>query len=207
MRSKDESKFKIIADEIKRFLIAKGRIPSQKEISNSVGLGKTAVCRYLKAMREKGMIEGSGREISTRETQLVSIPIVDSLQDSSHTYDNATINDFVFVSRKIYGDGEIGIIRAIDDSMSLSNINLNNFIMIRRQKDAAYGQIVLVFSKGKFYLRRLTYDTGQKATRLTSESQSYYADISEYEIRGVAISVIAHFDEDIIKRYMHQMTL
>lgn len=207
MRVKDETKYKLIADEIKRFMIVRGRIPTQRELSSKVGLGKTAVYRYLKSMKEKGLIEGSGKEISTKETQLISVPIVDSLYDSKHVYDNANIEDYIFISRKIYGEGQFGLVRVIDDSMSKNNIVPNNFLIVRRQKNAEIGQIVLVKSTDRHYLRRLIYDEKQKCQKLASESYTAYEEVTQYEIRGVVVSVISHLDGEITRRYLKQLKL
>lgn len=207
MRVKDETKFKVIADEIKRFMIVRGRIPTQRELSNKVGLGKTAIYRYLKTMKEKGLIEGSGKEIFTKETQLISIPMVDSLYNSKHEYETANIEDFIFVSRRIYGEGQFGLVRMIDDSMSKSNINPNNFMIVRRQQNAEIGQIVLVKSKDKYFLRRLIYDEKQNCQRLISESYTVYEEITQYEIRGAVVTVIVHLDEEIMRRYITHLKL
>lgn len=196
MRHKDETKFKVIAEEIKRYLIKHGRMPTQREISQMIGLGQTATCSYIKTMREKGLIEGAGRYIQTEGTKLIAIPIVNSLADNKHIYDEAIPEDYIFISRKPFGDGEFGIVRAIDNSMLIADIKVDNLIIIKRQKTAEFGQIVLArTSTGKYILRRYIFDERSQKPMLQAESpNNEYELITEFEIRGKAVSAIARID-------------
>lgn len=192
MRHKDESKFKIIADEIKRFYIQHGRLPTQRELSKNVGLGQTATCSYIKVMKQKGLIEGAGRHIVTDETKLIAVPIVDSLADNKHIYDEATPQDYIFISKKPFGDGEFGIVRAIDDSMISANIRRDNLILIKRQKYAKSGQIVLAKVNGWYVLRRYICEGESQNAKLVEDNLiNQCEDIYDFEIRGLAVNVIA----------------
>lgn len=196
MRYIDESKFKEITDAITKFKIETGRTPTQRELAPKVSMGKSCLAKYILIMQSKGLIEGKGRYILTEDIKLIAVPIVDSLYNHLHIYDKANTGDYIFISRKLYGSGEYGIVRAIDNSMVGANIRINNYIMVRRQKEANFGQIVLAKVNERYYLRRYIFDEDKQLPKLTAETNDeIFANIENFEIRGVAVSVIARIND------------
>lgn len=196
MRSKDESKFILISEEIKRFVIEKSRPPTQRELAEKIGMSRGGIYNYLTAMKQRGLIKGSARHLLTEGTELIAIPVVDSLADNKHIYDEATPSDYIFISRKPYGEGEFGIVRAIDNSMLLANIRPNDNVMIKRQKTAKHRQIVLAKTAvGQYILRRYIYDEASQTAMLEADSASdEFQNIYEFLIKGIVLNIISRID-------------
>lgn len=197
MRKKDETLYQIILDEIKRFYVQYGRKPTQRELAERLNLSRACIQKYIKAMKEKGLIHGNGRYILTDDTEMIPIPIIDSLANHLHVYDKANIRDYVFISKNLFGGGEFGIVRAIDNSMIGANIKTNNKVLIKRQKHAESGQVILVIVGGQYLLRRYYYNENTKNGRIEAESINgeFSEVVTKFEIRGIALTIFAEVEK------------
>lgn len=194
MRVKDKSKYDMIYDKIKLFMIEKKYIPSRRELARTLEISHAIVCRYMQDMEDQGLIKRVGRTYITADTETLAIPILNSLSNPNHIFDRANVKDYIFVSKKSFGvEGELAILTIPDNSMCQANIIEGSWLVAKRQRHAEYGQIVLVLgSDNKFYLRRYEFDeVSQKAVLLTESTENYYT-AENYQIRAIAITTIAH---------------
>lgn len=194
MKHIDKTKYNLIADTIKRIMIEKNYFPSRREIAIKLGIPQSTIYRYVQDMERKGIIKNNGKVILTDETQLLSVPILNSLSDPNHVYASPDIKDFVFFSKTLFNtDGQLAILTIPDNPMSKANIIKGNLLLVKRQNFADYGQIVLVLcADNKFYLRRYKYDEEKQKAVLVAESLDDYSVIENFEIRAVALRVISN---------------
>lgn len=183
----------LILDTIKTFMIEKNYIPSRREIGKKLNIPHSTIIQKIKEMEQKGLVECVGRAIITEDIKIKSVPILHSLSNPNHIYDKANIRDYIFISKQLYKcEGEIAMLTIHDNSMQYANINIGNLLVVHRQKYAEYGQIVLVLSDNKYFLRRYYYDEKLQKAALRAESPDDYPIIENFEIRAISLSVVAN---------------
>ncbi len=161
-----------ILDFLTRFVNEHGYAPTIREICSAVGLQSTATVHYhLAALREAGLIEMDDmkkRAISLPDAQRADrIPIVGVV----------TAGVPILATENIEGylpwDGEAGcfVLRVRGDSMIGAGILDGDKVVVRPQKDAENGQIVVALLDDSATVKRL-----KKAGRevwLMPENPSY----------------------------------
>ena len=161
-----------ILDFLTRFVNEHGYAPTIREICSAVGLQSTATVHYhLAALREAGLIEMDDmkkRAISLPDAQRADrIPIVGVV----------TAGVPILATENIEGylpwDGEVGcfVLRVRGDSMIGAGILDGDKVVVRPQKDAENGQIVVALLDDSATVKRL-----KKAGRevwLMPENPSY----------------------------------
>ena len=161
-----------ILDFLTRFVNEHGYAPTIREICSAVGLQSTATVHYhLAALREAGLIEMDDmkkRAISLHDAQRADrIPIVGVV----------TAGVPILATENIEGylpwDGEAGcfVLRVRGDSMIGAGILDGDKVVVRPQKDAENGQIVVALLDDSATVKRL-----KKAGRevwLMPENPSY----------------------------------
>ncbi len=161
-----------ILDFLTRFVNEHGYAPTIREICSAVGLQSTATVHYhLAALREAGLIEMDDmkkRAISLPDAQRADrIPVVGVV----------TAGVPILATENIEGylpwDGEAGcfVLRVRGDSMIGAGILDGDKVVVRPQKDAENGQIVVALLDDSATVKRL-----KKAGRevwLMPENPSY----------------------------------
>lgn len=198
MRSKNPELMKSIQSYINQYCLETSRTPSVAEIANAVGISKGCAQNYLKEMDEKQMISYQDGELNTRvynkcRTEQVGVPIAGVIPCGTPEEQVEDVEEYVFMSRALLGTGDFFILRATGDSMVDAGIDTGDLVVIRRQLDAAPGQIVAALVDGGSTLKRLDYDSNEKQYILLPEnSEKNYPPVkgSNISIQGVAIRVM-----------------
>ena len=198
MRSKNPELMKSIQSYINQYCLESSRTPSVAEIANAVGISKGCAQNYLKEMDEKQMISYQDGELNTRvynkcRTEQVGVPIAGVIPCGTPEEQVEDVEEYVFMSRALLGTGDFFILRATGDSMVDAGIDTGDLVVIRRQLDAAPGQIVAALVDGGSTLKRLDYDSNENQYVLLPEnSEKNYPPVkgSNISIQGVAIRVM-----------------
>jgi len=189
---------KSIQSYINQYCLETSRTPSVAEIANAVGISKGCAQNYLKEMDEKQMISYRDGELNTRvynkcRTEQVGVPIAGVIPCGTPEEQVEDVEEYVFMSRALLGTGDFFILRATGDSMVDAGIDTGDLVVIRRQLDAAPGQIVAALVDGGSTLKRLDYDSNEDQYVLLPEnSEKNYPPVkgSNISIQGVAIRVM-----------------
>ena len=198
MRSKNPELMKSIQSYINQYCLETSRTPSVAEIANAVGISKGCAQNYLKEMDEKQMISYQDGELNTRvynkcRTEQVGVPIAGVIPCGTPEEQVEDVEEYVFLSRALLGTGDFFILRATGDSMVDAGIDTGDLVVIRRQLDAAPGQIVAALVDGGSTLKRLDYDSNEEQYVLLPENrEKNYPPVtgSNISIQGVAIRVM-----------------
>ena len=189
---------KSIQSYLNQYCLETSRTPSVAEIANAVGISKGCAQNYLKEMDEKQMISYQDGELNTRvynkcRTEQVGVPIAGVIPCGTPEEQVEDVEEYVFMSRTLLGTGDFFILRATGDSMVDAGIDTGDLVVIRRQLDAAPGQIVAALVDGGSTLKRLDYDSNEDQYVLLPEnSEKNYPPVkgSNISIQGVAIRVM-----------------
>jgi repressor LexA len=189
---------KSIQSYINQYCLETSRTPSVAEIANAVGISKGCAQNYLKEMDEKQMISYRDGELNTRvynkcRTEQVGVPIAGVIPCGTPEEQVEDVEEYVFMSRALLGTGDFFILRATGDSMVDAGIDTGDLVVIRRQLDAAPGQIVAALVDGGSTLKRLDYDSNEEQYILLPENrEKNYPPVkgSNISIQGVAIRVM-----------------
>lgn len=122
-------------------------------------MSKSAVGRYLVAMREQGILEYSGfRNITTKESRLtrneaVKVPVLGAVSCGIPKFAEENIEEYVRLPVALFGRGSFFILRANGSSMIDADINDGGLVLIRKQDCADAGQIVVALIEDEATLK------------------------------------------------------
>ena len=171
-------------------------IPSVREIASGTGISVSTVHRCLRAMKENGELEYSGRRsVHTRrmemETNHHAMPVLGYVACSEDQEETEEVIEYIRMPESLIGKGEFFALIAKGESMIDAGVHPGDYVVIRKQNTAEIGDIVVALDQGVNNLKVLGFDTKKKAYFLRScnEDKERYADIypEELQIQGVAV--------------------
>ncbi|MBQ3756417.1 MAG: repressor LexA [Oscillospiraceae bacterium] len=172
-----------------------GASPSMKVIARGVGLSEGTVCKYLKVMREKGIVECEGhRHITTRRSRgdaqgSFQAPVVGTIACGLPILAEENIEEYVQLPVSLFGKGEFYVLRAKGDSMIDAGIDDRDLVVVRQQNTADYNQIVVALIEDEATLKR--YRPEADRVILHAENPEFEDIIVDScAIQGVAVKVI-----------------
>ena len=196
MRSKDRR----IKDLIKAYIEERaergGNCPSCRDTARELGISASTVCRYLSAMEADGeLVLGEfGYEtaaMSRTDRESVSVAILGDVPCGSLTEEYEHCEGYVRLPASLVGRGEFFLLKADGESMIDAGISDGDLVLVRRQSDAADGDIVVALVDGAVTLKRMYRDARRRHIVLHPENSTMSDIIAEYcEIQGVAVKVI-----------------
>lgn len=196
MRSKDRR----IKDLIKAYIEERaergGNCPSCRDTARELGISASTVCRYLSAMEADGeLVLGEfGYEtaaMSRTDRESVSVAILGDVPCGSLTDEYEHCEGYVRLPASLVGRGEFFLLKAYGESMIDAGISDGDLVLVRRQSDAADGDIVVALVDGAVTLKRMYRDARRRHIVLHPENSTMSDIIAEYcEIQGVAVKVI-----------------
>lgn len=172
-----------------------GAAPTTYEMAAALGIGQATVTRYLRTMREAGVIEQDGpRSISTRRSRREAaescrVPLLGSVACGLPMLAEENIEEYVRLPASLLGPGTFFALRAKGDSMVNAGIDDGDLVLVRQQNTAEYDQIVVALVNDEATLKR--FRPGGGIIRLHAENPAY-ADIlvESCLVQGVAVKVI-----------------
>ncbi len=165
-------KQKEIYDFILKSTREQGFPPSVREIGDAVGLrSPSTVHAHLKAMEAQGLIDRAGRK--TRAIRVAEKP--EGLTGAEGTrmipiIGRVAAGSPVLAFEEIEGEipfnvghstGEFFALRVRGDSMIDAGIVEGDYVVVRRQEEAAHGEIVVAAIDGEVTVKRFYHQRGQ----------------------------------------------
>lgn len=198
MRSKDPITMEKIIEFVQAFRRETDRSPSTTEISGAVGIARGTVYKYLIDMRDRGMIEYDGKDIMTRVSELINhninnTPILGRVVCGDPNEEEENVLEFVDLPVSIFGSGELFILQAYGDSMDLAGIDAGDYVVVRKQREAKDGDLVIALIDNENNLKRFSYDPKKRIVTLTPESSNPAYKPKRYkqvQIQGVVTHII-----------------
>lgn len=198
MRSKNTELMNKIHRYVNEFCLETSRTPSVAEIAAALGISKGTAHNYLKAMDEREMLSYQDGELLTRvtrkcSTEQVGIPLAGVIPCGPPEEEAENIEEFIFMPRALLGEGKFFILRADGDSMVDAGIDSGDLVVVRRQLEAAPGQIVAALVDGGSTLKRLQYNKEADRYELHPENREKNYPLvqgNNISIQGVAVRVM-----------------
>lgn len=172
-----------------------GAAPTTYEIAAGIGIAQSTVAKYLKTMRDNGVIEyGGSRLISTRQSagaagEYCRVPVLGAVACGLPRLAEENIEEYVRLPVSFLGGGSFFALHAKGDSMINAGIDDGDLVIVRSQDSADYNQIVVALVEDEATLKRFRPENG--IFRLHPENPAYDDIIVEScIIQGVAVKVI-----------------
>lgn len=178
-----------------------GASPSVREIADELGVNYSTVSRYLKYMREQGMIDYKGhRNITTEEnrktrSEMTKVAVLGSVSCGIPKFAEENIEEYVRLPVALFGSGDFYILRASGDSMINVGIEDGDLVVIRQQSYADEGQIIVALIEDEATLKRYYPEPFMRRIRLHPENENMrdiYVD--NCVIQGVAVKVLKNLE-------------
>lgn len=140
--------------------------PTLQEIANHLGIrGNLGVLRHLEALEKKGYIRrktGQSRGIVLSERSVSKLlPVVGSVAAGPLTEAFENVEDYLNVDVSlIKGEGSF-LLRVRGDSMIEAHIADGDLVVVRPQKTAGNGNIVVAMIEGEATMKRFFKEQGQ----------------------------------------------
>ena len=202
MRSKSPETTERIKSFIFEYYRDFGRSPSVREVAKAAGISVSVAQKYLVWLRDSSEIEYNGRRgISSQSTDalvdnMVPVGIIGSISCGIPQTEEEHCEDYVRLPEKLVGKGTFYLLRASGDSMVNAGIDDGDLVLIRQQRNADPGQIVVALADNMNTLKRYLLDSEGQAY-LHPENEAY-PDIhpeNELAIQGVAVKVLKDLEK------------
>lgn len=198
MQKKDEKLMRDIIDFVNEFYRNNNKSPSIRTIAAGVDAGRDTVHRYLVAMDKRGDLEYDGKTIRTPQSELIiehnsrNAGVVGAISCGFPSLAEENIEEYIPLPTRIFGDGDLYILRTFGDSMIEAGICEGDYVVIRKQDTANEGDIVVALVDGEeTTLKRLFFDTKAQEVILHPENKRLHdIRVPQCEIQGVLVSVI-----------------
>ena len=196
MRRRNVELMNRIIEFAEQYYLENSSSPSVRTIADRFGIGVSTAYRYLLEMDQRGLITYDGKRISNDRIEklnsnsgVIRAAVVGSIACGIPNLAEENVEEYVSLSRSMFGDGEFFILRANGESMIDAGIETGDLVVIRKQACAEDGQIVVALVEDEATLKRLYRDKGK--VRLHPENRAMDDIIvDDCIIQGVAVKVI-----------------
>lgn len=197
MRTKDRDLLNRIKEFAEEYFLDNRKPPSVRTIARAVGMSVTNTQRYLSELKENGLLnyrDENNISVSNVNYSLeyVRAAIVGSIPCGPSETEEAYIEEYVDLPKAIFGDGPFYILCADGDSMIDAGIDDGDLVVIRVQKTARNGDIVVALvNENENTLKRYYADNENHKVILHPENPKYEDMVFDsVEIQGVAVNTI-----------------
>ena len=198
MKVMNEDNFSAIIAFIDEYYNTNGKVPTQQEIADAVGLNKSNISRNLKVMKKRGLIDLDGgwggiktSKIQKRNIELNYVPVVGTIACGTPMLAEQNIERYIPISKELIGNGNFFALHASGNSMINANIEDGDFVIVRQQNHANEGEIIVALIDDETTLKRYYLDRKKHKVRLHPENDDmedmYFDSIN---IQGVAVKVL-----------------
>ena len=198
MRTKSKALMEDIERFVNHYTDKCGISPTMQEVADGVGSSRATVYRYVSQMCKDGILEFSGyRTMTTTKTQVAAnrVPVLGRVACGIPTLAEENIEEYVRLPVALFGEGDFFLLRANGDSMIEAGIDDGDLVLIRHQRHAEKGQIVVALIGDEATLKRFYPEPKKRRIRLHPENPSMddiYVD--SCEIQGVAVTVLKNLE-------------
>lgn len=175
-----------------------GLAPTLREIASEFNITSACVSHYLTEMKEKGLIQSSGKSRGIKTAKMRSmlnevsyLPVVGSIACGTPLLAEENIEKYLPISTDFLSVGKFFILRANGNSMIKAGIEDGDYVIVKQQETAEVGQIIVALIDNEATLKRYYLDNKRKLIRLHPENDEmkdmYFKSIV---IQGIAVKVI-----------------
>ena len=197
MRTKDQDLLNRVKEFAEEYFLDNRKSPSVRTIASELGMSVTNAHRYLNELKENGLLnlkDESNVMLSNINYSLefVRAAIVGSIPCGPAETEEEYIEEYVDLPKAIFGEGPFYILCADGDSMIDAGIDDGDLVVIRIQKTARNGDIVVALvNENESTLKRYYADRENNKVILHPENPEYRDMVFDsVEIQGVAVHVI-----------------
>ena len=200
MKRMNEERLNQMAEFIHRYVREhNGESPKFQEILDHMEMSKSVGYRYLTTLRDRGIVQYSGKDTLAVEGQEAMkvpfrrLPIVGTIVCGSPEDNRQEIQGYVAIPED-WVDGECYLLRTTGDSMVDIGIDDGDLVLIKQATEAFDGQVVAVLTDEGTTLKRLMRSENGRPW-LLAENKTYPKEKRELapdlmEIQGIALKVI-----------------
>lgn len=205
MRLLDENLLNEIGEYIKKYQVGKGESPSQRKIADKLKIDHRKTYRYVHALADRGIIDLESDGTITvpykfDPSKQNIVPLIGAVRCGTPTLAIEEYDGIFKLPQEFTGTGTFYMLRAKGDSMVDAGIYENDYLIIREQKSANIGDIVVAYKiceKGgddaAATLKR--YKKKNDKYILHPENEDYEdIDANGYHIIGKLVSFIRRFN-------------
>lgn len=204
MRHYKQEYFTAILNFVEDYQNQFGESPSAKEIERSLSIPHSTLCRYLDRMKENDMLNmTSSREITIGRKkphcEIYNAPLVGKVACGFPRYAEENCTEYIPLPASYLGKGEYFVLEADGESMIEAGIEPGDLVIIRQQKTANTGDIVVALTSttdSEATLKRYYPEPEIRKIRLHPENSDmddqYYDDVI---IQGVAVKVLKDLEQ------------
>lgn len=198
MRSKNPAYFDVLEAFIDNYKNAHGKAPTTYEIAEGTGMSKSNAARYLKVMKEMGLLEYAGARgfITQRDKKasrrIQGIPVLGDIACGLPLLAEQNIEEYVDLPESWVGTGQFFALHANGESMKDIGINNGDIVIIRQQETAEPGQVIVALvDESSATLKRYYPRLEDQVVELRPENDAYETQIIDLRERAFAIQGIA----------------
>ena len=206
MRASLSSRKEQIADFVRQYYLRHDRLPSERNIVEGTGIPAGSVHRYLTEWKESGefLYEGGRRSARPEDLDHVSpkniMRVLGTVACGPGQEEEERFVEYIHMPACMVGKGECFALIAKGESMTGAGVFPGDYVIVRRQKLARSGDLVVALSEGKNNLKKLLLDEENRRYILQScnPDKESFPDIivDELQIQGIAIGVYHRFGEE-----------
>ncbi len=207
MRASLSSRKEQIAEFVRQYYLRHDRLPSERNIVEGTGIPAGSVHRYLTEWKESGefLYEGGRRSARPEDLDHVSpkniMRVLGTVACGPGQEEEERFVEYIHMPACMVGKGECFALIAKGESMTGAGVFPGDYVIVRRQKLARSGDLVVALSEGKNNLKKLLLDEENRRYILQScnPDKEAYPDIvtDRLEIQGVAVGVFHRFAESV----------
>jgi repressor LexA len=179
-----------------QYLGERGYPPTIREIGSRFGFGPRAAKEHLDALEKKGQIQ---RKRGARRIEILShararfdgIPVVGRVAAGTPVFSEENISGHLKIDDHLFPFGEFFFLKVSGDSMKGSAIRDGDHVLVRRQKYAESGEIVVARINDEATVKRFSIKRG-KISLVPDNPEFSPIDISigdDFEILGRVVGV------------------
>ena len=178
--------------------------PTIRIIAEEMGISKSTAHGYLVEMDEKGMLSYRNGvlddlpKINKTPTGIVSAPLVGSISCGNPETEEEQVEMYVGLPEVLLGKGEYYLLKAVGDSMEDAGIEEGDLIVIRSQKTAAVGDIVVA-------LDDTNQNTLKKFAGFDEEHHAILSYMNEKKYPGKTIRVNHLAVQGVVKKVLKDL--
>lgn len=194
MRSKDTELLERIKTYVEEYCDDYGCGPTVRDVADALGINYSRAQSYLAALREEGQLNASDHnhyESIHFDRDTTSVDLVGSISCGPLSEAQQQNRGYIRLPRSFVGQGSFFFLEARGDSMIDAGIEEGDLILVRKQRTAENGQIVVALVENETTLKRLKYDAKKCRYYLHPENGAYEdMYVEQLEIQGVVSKII-----------------
>ena len=185
-------------DYIRKFSEKNGYTPSVREIGQHCGIKSTAtVHNYLGKLRARGFLskeDNKKRAVSIGRSATVTIPLIGTVTAGQPIFAYENYEDYYAFPAGEFSGESLFMLRVKGTSMIDANIFDGDKIIVRRQQDAADGDIVVALTEDSATVKRIFYRDGKVVLHPENTTMSdMIFEPDEISVLGKVVGLIRNY--------------